>query len=74
MRPLTKIQARILDVITTSIDERGFPPTIREICKAIEMHSTSTVAYQLQALEARGYIRRFDGTARGIKIIERKPL
>lgn len=69
MRRLSKRQQAILACIADSVTNRGFPPTIREVCKASGLTSTSAAVYQLQILESRGYIQRLEGTARGIRIL-----
>ncbi|MDR1808208.1 MAG: transcriptional repressor LexA [Propionibacteriaceae bacterium] len=58
MEGLTLRQRGILEVIRTTVQERGYPPSIREICDAVGLTSPSSGAHQLKVLEARGYIRR----------------
>jgi repressor LexA len=55
---LTARQRTILDVIRNSVASRGYPPSIREICEAAGLSSTSSVAHQLVVLEKKGYLRR----------------
>jgi len=55
---LTARQRVILDVIRDSVDRRGYPPSIREICEASGLSSTSSVAHQLAVLERKGFLRR----------------
>ncbi len=55
---LTARQRTILDVIHNSVATRGYPPSIREICEAAGLSSTSSVAHQLVVLEKKGYLRR----------------
>ncbi len=55
---LTARQRTILDVIHNSVSTRGYPPSIREICEAAGLSSTSSVAHQLVVLEKKGYLRR----------------
>jgi repressor LexA len=55
---LTARQRTILDVIHNSVATRGYPPSIREICLAAGLSSTSSVAHQLVVLEKKGYLRR----------------
>jgi repressor LexA len=55
---LTARQRTILDVIRNSVATRGYPPSIREICQAAGLSSTSSVAHQLVVLEKKGYLRR----------------
>lgn len=59
---------KILGYITEHIVERGFPPSIREICKAFNFSSPRTGQKYLEALEAEGYIKR-ESKPRGIKIL-----
>ena len=58
---LTARQRVILDVIRDAVERRGYPPSIREICEAAGLSSTSSVAHQLAALEAKGYLLRDAG-------------
>jgi repressor LexA len=55
---LTVRQRRILEVIRESVQRRGYPPTIRDICDATGLSSTSSVSHQLRMLERKGYLRR----------------
>ncbi len=55
---LTLRQRKVLEFIRESVEQRGFPPTIREIGDAVGLASTSSVSYQLISLQKRGYLRR----------------
>ena len=66
---LTLRQRRILEVIQASAQERGYPPTVREICEKVGLNSPSSVAHQLRVLEARGYIRRDPNRPRALEIL-----
>ena len=55
---LTDKQTQILEYIRHEILAKGYPPSIREICQAVDLKSTSSVHAQLSSLEAKGYIRR----------------
>ncbi|MBQ0888638.1 repressor LexA [Streptomyces sp. RM72] len=55
---LTDRQRRIRRCIGESIDARGYPPSMREIAKAVGLSSTSSVAHQLIAMEKKGVLRR----------------
>ncbi|MCZ0983931.1 transcriptional repressor LexA [Streptomyces diastatochromogenes] len=55
---LTTRQQAIVDYIASSLDSRGYPPSMREIGGAVGLASTSSVAHQLQALEKKGALRR----------------
>ncbi|MEY3073151.1 MAG: hypothetical protein RLZZ353_1347 [Actinomycetota bacterium] len=70
---LTARQRSILAVIQTSLDERGYPPSIREIGDAVGLSSTSSVHAQLETLEARGYLRRDGAKGRAVEL-ERDPV
>ena len=51
-------QREILDYIKTEILNKGYPPTVRDICEAVKLKSTSSVHSHLETLEKNGYIRR----------------
>ncbi|MDR1079270.1 MAG: transcriptional repressor LexA [Propionibacteriaceae bacterium] len=66
--PLTNRQRRILDFIQSAVDSRGYPPTIREICKEVGLASSSSVAHQLKNLEAMGFLRRDPRRPRALEV------
>jgi repressor LexA len=68
-RPLTARQRRVLSVIRERIDADGRPPTLREIGVALGIASTNGVRDHLQALIDKGYIRRDERSARGIRLL-----
>jgi repressor LexA len=55
---LTLRQRKVLEFIKESVEQRGFPPTIREIGDAVGLASTSSVSYQLISLQKKGFLRR----------------
>lgn len=55
---ITKRQQAVLDVIEQCIREKGFGPTVREVCQALGLSSPSTVHVHLKALEEKGLIKR----------------
>ena len=55
---ITEKQQEILDYMKSQIINRGFPPSVREICEAVSLKSTSSVHSHLESLEKNGYIRR----------------
>ena len=63
-------QQQILDYIKGFIIERGFPPSVREICNAVNLSSTSTVHSHLSALEEKGYIKRDGSKSRTIELVD----
>src|SRR5580698_1051778 len=66
---LTHRQQEILDFITASIVERGFPPTLREIGEHFQIRSTNGVNGHLKALEKKGHLRREDLKSRAMRPI-----
>jgi repressor LexA len=69
---LTARQRLILDVIRDSVHSRGYPPSIREICEAAGLASTSSVAHQLTVLERKGYLRRDPNRPRAVDVRSRE--
>ena len=67
---ISKKQQEILDYMKNEILNRGFPPSVREICAAVNLKSTSSVHSHLEALEKNGYIRRDATKPRAIEIID----
>jgi repressor LexA len=68
---LTEQQQKIQAVIEHSLDSRGVPPSMREICENTGLSSTSSVSHQLSQLERAGYIKRHANTARTLEIVKR---
>ena len=66
---LTQRQREILDFISSSILERGFPPTLREIGEHFNIRSTNGVNDHLKALEKKGHLRREDLKSRAMRPI-----
>jgi repressor LexA len=66
---LTSRQREILDFISASIVERGFPPTLREIGEHFSIRSTNGVNDHLKALEKKGHLRREDLKSRAMRPI-----
>ncbi len=67
---ITPKQQEILDYIKEQILERGFPPSVRDICEAVHLKSTSSVHAHLESLEKNGYIRRDPTKPRAIEILD----
>lgn len=65
---LSKRQQMILEIITSITAERGYPPTLREIGAAVGLKSLSSVQYQLNVLQTRGYINRDATRARALEV------
>ena len=70
MRASHENQQRILDFIKSEIEEKGYPPSVREICAAVGLRSTSTVHAHLNHLEAQGLIRRDSTKPRALEVLD----
>jgi len=62
-------QRRVLEVIRDAVDQRGYPPSLREIGEAVGLTSPSSVAHQLKMLERKGYLRRDPHRPRAIEVV-----
>jgi repressor LexA len=69
IKALSPKQERIINFVTEFLDDKGYPPTIRDIAAGCGISSTSVVAYNLNKLEQAGYIRRHSEISRGIKFL-----
>ena len=67
---ITKKQTEILEYIKSQILNKGYPPSVRDICEAVNLKSTSSVHAHLETLEKNGYIRRDPTKPRAIEIID----
>lgn len=65
---ITKRQQAVLDVIEQCIREKGYGPTVREVCQALGLSSPSTVHVHLKALEEKGLIKRDSLKSRSIAL------
>ncbi len=68
-RPRGDNQQRILDFIKTEIQNKGYPPSVREIANAVGLKSTSTVHGHLQRLEKRGLLHRDAMKPRAMEVV-----
>jgi repressor LexA len=66
---LTKRQAEIFEFINGYLDKTGYPPTVREIGKALGLHSPSTVHAHLAKLEKSGVLKRDPAKPRAIEVL-----
>ena len=73
MDDITPRQQRILEFIRTTVRERGYPPTVREIGEAVGLTSSSSVHAQLANLQRKGILRRDPAKPRTIELSERRP-
>ncbi|MFD1412720.1 transcriptional repressor LexA [Oceanobacillus jeddahense] len=69
MTKLSKRQQMIFDFIKDQVEQKGYPPSVREIAVAVGLASSSTVHGHLERLENKGYIRRDPTKPRAIEII-----
>ena len=67
---ITDKQREILEYMKKEILNKGYPPTVRDICEAVNLKSTSSVHSHLETLEKNGYIRRHPTKPRAIEIID----
>ncbi len=65
---LTERQRQILHVIEKSMQERGYPPSVREIGEAVGLNSPSTVHNHLATLQKMGFLRRDPTKPRAIEV------
>jgi repressor LexA len=63
-------QKRILEYINQHLEEKGYPPTVREIGEAVGLRSSSTVHGHLKSLEGQGHILRDAALTRAIRMPE----
>lgn len=68
MKRLTKRQKEVLDFIHEEVENKNYPPSVREICQAMNLSSSSTVHSHLKALERKGFIKRDPTKPRAIAI------
>lgn len=70
MDKISEKQKQIIDFIKSELHRKGYPPSVREICKAVGLRSTSTVHGHLECLERKGYIKRDSAKPRAIEILD----
>ena len=66
---LTEREHRVLDFMKKTASEKGYPPTVREICEELNVKSTSTIHKDLASLEKKGFIRKDPAKPRAIEIV-----
>jgi repressor LexA len=69
VKDLTKRQREIFDYIGTYLGKHGYPPTVREIGKAVGLHSSSTVHAHLSKLESLGVLKRDPSKPRALEVL-----
>lgn len=70
MSELNDKQLLIYEFLKDFTSEKGYPPTVREICKAVELKSTSSVHGHLKHLEKEGLIKRDPTKPRALEIVD----
>lgn len=68
-KELSDKQQLILQFVKKEIEENGYPPTVREICKAVGLSSTSTVHAHLEVLSKKGYIQKNALKPRALRVL-----
>lgn len=68
-KTISRRQEQILDYIKAETETQGYPPSVREIGRAVGLKSTSTVHGHLAQLERKGYIRRDSSKPRAIEVL-----
>ena len=68
---LTKKQQLIYEYLLSESKKKGYPPSIKDICCALELRSTATVHNHLTVLEKKGYIRKYPTKNRTFEIIDK---
>lgn len=69
MEGLTPRQEQVLEYIRESVRANGYPPTVREICAALDLSSPSTVHAHLANLERQGFIKRDPAKPRALDVV-----
>lgn len=70
---LTERQQQVLEYIRTTVEERGYPPSVREIGEAVGLSSPSSVHAQLNSLVAAGMIKKDPSKPRAIVVVDETP-
>ena len=70
METLKKREIAILDYMKSEIKHKGYPPTIREICEALKIKSTSTAHKDIENLERKGYIIKDPSKPRALMVVD----
>ena len=65
---LTPRERDVYDYILEAIRRDGFAPSVRDICTALDMKSTSTVHHYIRRLEEKGYIQKESGKSRTLRV------
>ncbi|MGI8458612.1 MAG: transcriptional repressor LexA [Propionibacteriaceae bacterium] len=66
---LTPRQRRILEVIRDTVEDRGYPPSMRELGLEVGLASSSSVSHQLKTLQQKGFLRRDPNRPRALEVL-----
>lgn len=69
VKKLTDQQQRVLSFVTETVQDRGYPPSVREVCEYLHVSSSSTAHAHLQALQRKGYLRINPKQPRAISVV-----
>ena len=69
---LYKRQRQIVEFISQYIQKHGYSPTLKEIANSLGVSSLATVHEHLEALVKKGIIKKYEGSVRGIEVLDRK--
>ena len=67
---LKEREQKILDYMRKEIREKGYPPTVREICSALDIKSTSTAHKDISSLVSKGYIKKDPSKPRALMLVD----
>lgn len=70
MKKTEQRQKKILEFMKCEIATNGYPPTVREICKALDIKSTSTVHKDLSILAEQGFIKKDPSKTRALVVVD----
>ncbi|MDR1815479.1 MAG: transcriptional repressor LexA [Clostridiales Family XIII bacterium] len=71
MEPLKPREQKIYDFMKRETQKKGYPPTVREICTALNIRSTSTVHKDIARIDKKGYIRKDPAKPRAISFMDK---
>ena len=67
---LNRWEKSIVKFLEKEVDEKGYPPSVREICKAVGLSSTATVHGYLAKLAEKGYLKKEDQKGRTLRLLK----
>lgn len=70
---LKEREEKILNYMKSEIRQKGYPPTVREICRALDIKSTSTAHKDIDSLVQKGYIKKDPSKPRALMVVDLEP-